>query len=104
MMGIDRRDFIKIAGLTMLGIAGKQTGDVLLCQGLPQTSRSPKALTATRWAMVINPQLCLQESGCRDCINACHNEHNVPDFGNPKDEIKWIWKEPFEHAFLEQEH
>jgi molybdopterin-containing oxidoreductase family iron-sulfur binding subunit len=28
----------------------------------------------------------------------------VPDLGNPKDEVKWIWREPFEHVFQEQEY
>lgn len=37
-------------------------------------------------------------------MDACHTYHNVPDFGNPKDEIKWIWKESFHGAFHEQEH
>lgn len=33
------------------------------------------------------------------CIDACNNIHNIPDFGNTKDEIKWIWKDSFEAAF-----
>ncbi len=36
---------------------------------------------------------------CTDCIVACHTLHNVPNFGNPKDEIKWIWQEPFSVVF-----
>jgi len=35
---------------------------------------------------------------CKDCILACHSVHNVPDMGT-KDEIKWIWREDFAHAF-----
>jgi molybdopterin-containing oxidoreductase family iron-sulfur binding subunit len=30
--------------------------------------------------------------------------HNVPDFGNPKDEVKWIWKEHYAEAFPNQKH
>jgi molybdopterin-containing oxidoreductase family iron-sulfur binding subunit len=37
------------------------------------------------------------------CVEACHTVHNVPDLGNPKDEVKWLWPEPFEHAFPEQD-
>ena len=33
------------------------------------------------------------------CIEACHTNFNVPDFGNSKDEIKWLWKMPFANAF-----
>jgi molybdopterin-containing oxidoreductase family iron-sulfur binding subunit len=39
-----------------------------------------------------------------DCITACHGVHNVPDFGNPKDEVKWIWTEPFAAAFPGENH
>ena len=35
--------------------------------------------------------------------DACHTEHNVPDLGNPKVEIKWIWQETYEHAFPGQQ-
>jgi molybdopterin-containing oxidoreductase family iron-sulfur binding subunit len=28
----------------------------------------------------------------------------VPDFGNPKDEIKWIWPAPYEEVFPEQKN
>jgi len=38
------------------------------------------------------------------CVEACHRTHNVPNHGNPKEEIKWIWKETFEHSFPGQEH
>ena len=31
-------------------------------------------------------------------IEACHAIHNVPHFENKRHEIKWIWKEKFEHA------
>ena len=44
------------------------------------------------------------ENTAKACRDACHITHNVPDFGNAKDEIKWIWTEPFGHAFPEQEH
>ena len=40
----------------------------------------------------------------RDCIAACHRVHNVPEIDNPKDEVKWIWKEHFAEAFPDQEH
>ena len=53
---------------------------------------------------MVDLNACREEDGCRDCIDACHRVHNVPDFGNPKDEVKWIWQVPFEGAFPEQEH
>jgi molybdopterin-containing oxidoreductase family iron-sulfur binding subunit len=54
--------------------------------------------------MVIDIKKCLEEENCTKCMEACHAAHNVPQFDNPKDEIKWIWKEQFEQAFPSQEH
>ena len=50
-----------------------------------------------RWGMVIDMRRCVD--GCEKCIDACHVKHNVPDFGNPKDEIKWIWKSDYKKVF-----
>ena len=50
-----------------------------------------------RWGMVINMRKCID--GCVKCIDACHEKHNVPDFGNSKDEIKWIWKNEYKKVF-----
>jgi Fe-S-cluster-containing dehydrogenase component len=112
-MSVERRKFLKLAGLAALGVAGGTTGRVLaedsLAVDTPQaqtpvadTARGP--LTAKRWAMVIDVRKCREQADCNDCQAACHLVHNVPDFGNPKDEIKWIWKESFEHAFHDQEN
>jgi molybdopterin-containing oxidoreductase family iron-sulfur binding subunit len=98
-MNYTRRIFLKIAGLSLIemGIRPALSGDEA-----PRFSRSPEELVAKRWAMVINPKKC--PGGCRECIDACHRVHNVPDFGNTKDEIKWIWNEPFRDAFPGQAH
>ncbi len=103
-MGIDRRKFIKLSGVAALGLAGHALGDSLSLSDSTTVKPSYEhPLVGKRWAMVIDLQKCRQHEGCRDCITACHKEHNVPDFGNPKDEVKWIWEESFEHAFHEQE-
>ena len=49
---------------------------------------------------------CRREDGCRDCTLACNSAHNIPSFENPKDQVKWIWKEPFGQALpdMEQGH
>jgi molybdopterin-containing oxidoreductase family iron-sulfur binding subunit len=46
----------------------------------------------------------MEHEDCDDCVRACHLIHNVPEFDSSKDEIKWIWKETFHHAFHEMEH
>jgi molybdopterin-containing oxidoreductase family iron-sulfur binding subunit len=49
--------------------------------------------------MVIDTRRCNEREGCTACIDACHKLHNVPQFGERRHEIKWIWKEPYKHAF-----
>ncbi|MBD3402354.1 4Fe-4S ferredoxin, partial [candidate division GN15 bacterium] len=108
-MGLDRRKFIKVSGLTALALAGGKgmtafgQSDSAAVTSKPEGSLE-NPLTAKRWAMVVNLSKCREADGCTACINACHKVHNVPDFGNPKDEIKWIWKEHFEHAFHDHKH
>jgi len=104
-MGIGRRGFIKIAGLTAIaGALGKKPGHVFANENILETAPTKESLAGQRWAMVVDLRKCLQEKGCTKCMDACHKVHNVPKFDNPKDEIKWIWKESFEHTFEEQEH
>jgi Fe-S-cluster-containing dehydrogenase component len=97
-MSVDRREFLKLAGLSAaLGIVGK-TASEALAQGLPDPAAYDRPLTAGRWAMVIDLRR-WTEDDARACVAACHREHNVPAFDNPKDEIKWMWTEHFAHAF-----
>jgi len=84
---MDRRKFLKITGLSLAG---------LTIQPAFRLFSKPEQ---KRWAMVINLDACSKKDGCRDCIDACHRVHNVPDLANPKDEVKWIWNAPFERVF-----
>lgn len=112
-MSADRRKFLKLAGLTALGLAGGKAADLLADDSLevippdtlPALSLEPgKPLVGKRWAMVVDLHKCAAEGNCDKCMRACHVSHNVPEFPNKKDEIKWIWKESFHHAFHEVEH
>jgi len=105
-MGVDRRKFLKIAGVSVLGLSVKPAVD-FLWQGKVEASQftqNPKALTAKRWAMVVDTRKCANKKDCKDCIEACHRIHNVPDIPDPKREIKWIWKDSYKHTFPEQEY
>ena len=103
-MEIDRRGFLKIGGLAVFGTVAKPVFDVFSSLRLPETKPSEEALVGKRWFMVIDPKACLAKDGCRDCIDACHRVHNVPDIGDPKEEVKWISQVPYEGAFPEDEH
>jgi molybdopterin-containing oxidoreductase family iron-sulfur binding subunit len=91
---------LKIAGVVSFGAAAFPLRDLLASAALPQES----PLTAKRWGMVINLRKCQQQDGCRKCIDACHGAHNVPQIDSAEEEIKWIWKESYHHAFHDQEH
>ncbi len=104
-MSIDRRQFLKIAGFsTILGI-GAATAVNSVRRDAAEASQvepGPDALKAKRWGFVIDMSKFKTDDDFRRVIHACHSIHNVPDFGEPKDEIKWIWKDAFDRVFPEQ--
>src|SRR3990170_8568010 len=85
-MGMDRREFIRLAGLSaLLGLGGKGAFEIVRPgQALAGFEPEPKALEGKRWVMVVNMQK-MTEATAQKCIEACHRVHNVPDFQNPKD-------------------
>lgn len=99
-MAMDRREFLKIGGVAAaLGIGAVAVGDTILGKDLGASEAAPIVPSSnTRWGMVIDLKKFTEEDYKR-CIEACHTIHNVPDFGNKKDEIKWLWTTSFEHAF-----
>ncbi len=102
-MSVDRRGFLKLAGCaSVLGIGGAKVASAVAGSAGGTYDHPHHATTARRWAMVIQVHKCLKDEGCTACKDACHLAHNVPSFDNPKDEIKWIWRESFHHAFPEQ--
>lgn len=95
-----RRRFLKIAGLSVLGLGAKPVVDAVAAGEPTKFESDPKALKGKRWAMVVDQKKCAQaKEGCKDCVEACNIAHNIPQFDNPKDEVKWIWQAPFENAF-----
>ena len=119
-MGINRREFIRIAGLsTLIGLGGKSAWEILAPGEVDAAiAEKPQALKATRWAMVIDMRKVDEQVAAR-CAQACHLVHNVPDLSQPVDakdalptevaarqQLKWIWTEQFHNAFPgdEQEH
>jgi len=107
-----RRNFLKIAGISALGLSAKPVYNAFAVSeehGEKKEARIiPKkgALKAKRWAMVIDTTKFESEEDLKPIIEACHKIHNIPAFENKRHEIKWIWEEEFKHAFpdLENEH
>ena len=88
-MGMDRRKFMKIAGISAIGVGGvAQPASRLLGREVEGALEKAPPLHAKRWAMVIDLKKCNEAGDCTGCIDACNQVHNVPDFDNPKDEVK----------------
>lgn len=104
-MSIDRREFLKIAGLAGAGI-GLAGVNLLFRTGVDASQFSPPAgaLTAKRWGMVVDIRKFSTDEDYSSVIEACHRVHNVPHINNPDDEVKWIWTDTFKHAFPGQQN
>ena len=100
-----RRSFLKIAGISALGIGAKPIIDGLAASAPsgeiaePQVRHKPEALTAKHWAMVIDTTQFKSEEDLKPLIAACHSIHNVPELKNKNHEIKWIWEGAYPNAF-----
>lgn len=103
-MELDRRKFLQLAGLALLALAAKPVLNMLTKHDLADASGGQIIVKniKKRMAMVIDLKVCKAADGCVDCINACHLAHNVPEIGNRKEEIKWIWNVSYEQAFAKQ--
>lgn len=101
-MSMNRRKFLTVSGLAAaaFGVAGKQAVE-LFAQGRV----TDENLVGKRWGMVVDLREFDKDPSLLDvCINSCHSRHNVPDIDTKKHEMKWVWKEEFHHAFVEQEN
>jgi molybdopterin-containing oxidoreductase family iron-sulfur binding subunit len=96
-MSMKRRSFLKIAGLGIAGASGVPVAGALVSGA--RTEQGAQALQGKRWALVVDERKCLTKEGCTACIDACHRAHNVPAHAEPRHEVKWVWKEKFEHVF-----
>jgi molybdopterin-containing oxidoreductase family iron-sulfur binding subunit len=118
-----RREFLKVAGIsTIAGLGAPAVVDRLISGSSPISARAAQALdpaqhgaegkveseghgeetvkSGIRYGMVIDVGKFNTEPGLAEkCVHACHTEHNVPNFPNKKDEIKWIWLTHYENAF-----
>jgi molybdopterin-containing oxidoreductase family iron-sulfur binding subunit len=113
-MDTNRRNFLKVAGFTTLaGLGGTAVVDRLVAgAGMAQASAAAShgaehaaagASSATRWGMIIDIKKFYQDPGLGEkVVAACHKVHNVPDFPEKRDEIKWIWMTHFANAFPEK--
>ncbi len=100
-MSTTRRKFLQMAGLTALGWSLRPSFLRASTETATENGRE-KALHAKRWAMAIDTKA-LNDSIMQKCIDVCNKIHNIPQIDS-EEEIKWIWKAPFEHLFPGQMH
>ncbi len=102
-MNINRRQFLRRAGMiTALGLGSSFVITSFGKKAVAEASgsaKAPKDLQAKRWAMVVDMSKFKTDADYNKVIEICHSIHNVPDFPNTKDEIKWIWKDDYLHTF-----
>ena len=122
-----RREFLKIAGIsTLAGIGAPAVVDRLVTGSFPLAAKAAREVThgdspdkeasttdhgettvptGKRYGMVIDVRKFIENPGLADkCSKACHTVHNVPQFADKTDEIKWIWLTNYENAFTEHSH
>jgi molybdopterin-containing oxidoreductase family iron-sulfur binding subunit len=111
-METSRRHFLKIAGISALGIGVSSplikaiaSSDGGHAPAAAQIVTGENALKAKQWAMVIDTRKFESADALTPIIEACHKIHNVPDLAEvqKRHEIKWIWKEEYKHIFSDQE-
>jgi Fe-S-cluster-containing dehydrogenase component len=105
-MKSSRRSFLKIAGITALGLGAKPVLDVMASSSetaAPKTTKGETALSAKRWGMVIDTRKLQSEEDLEPMIEVCDKIHNIPKFENKNHEIKWLWAEEFKHEFPMQQ-
>ena len=107
-MPVDRRGFLKIAGLAgAAGLGGARALEALAEDGKGEWhafDRAKETVANGRWAMVVLVRKCMEaDEHCHQCMSACHEAHNVPHIEDTDDEVKWIWRQDFHGTFPEQE-
>lgn len=106
----ERRDFLKIAGVAAAAGVGAGSAFHSLLSGEVQAAGLKRAgkvkvKADLRLGMAIDINRFLANpSLAQRCIDACHSFHNVPNFGNDKDEVKWLWTDNFENVFVKDSH
>ncbi len=87
---MDKRDFIKIVGGTMLFGVSSTYAFRFLTSSFAGWSDEGSPLVGKRYGMVIDLTKC--KPGCTACMDACRNENNVTYHEDPRWDNHWIRK------------
>ena len=107
-MESSRRNFLKIAGISAVGLGTQPVLNVFASSDSSEEAatmtKGKDALTAKHWGMVIDTRKFKSSEDLEPIIEVCNKIHNIPEFKNKRHEIKWIWEEGYEHAFPTKEN
>ncbi|PIE59881.1 MAG: 4Fe-4S ferredoxin [Desulfobulbus propionicus] len=113
-----RRDFLKVAGISTLGCLGGAAAVERLANASSEGQAHapakhaevkghgvPAATDGKRYGMVIDIRQFQHDPSLGEKVmRACINAHNVPEFPEKRDEIKWVWMTNYENCFPEKSH
>jgi len=114
-----RRDFLKVAGIsTLAGLGGTTVVDRFVSGTSPvaahasgdehhqEDAHAPAAApTGKRYGMVVDLREFRKDPSLGETVErACIKAHNIPEFPQKKDEIKWIWMVDYANCFPEKSH
>jgi Fe-S-cluster-containing dehydrogenase component len=103
-MSMDRRKFLKIAGLAGLGLSFSAK-DFVLMSPVEASEGHSLPSSGVRLGIAIDVRK-LTDEDYKRMIDACHTVHNVPTLipekNDKKNEVKWIWTDTYDHVFTEQ--
>nr|WP_321465513.1 4Fe-4S dicluster domain-containing protein [uncultured Desulfobulbus sp.] len=119
-MDTNRRNFLKVAGIsTLAGLGGTAVVDRLVAgvnvahastegghgaehAAAPAAHSAPADPNVNRYGLVIDLRKIQEDPSLGEkIVNACIKTHNIPQFPDKKDEIKWVWMTNYENAFPE---
>jgi molybdopterin-containing oxidoreductase family iron-sulfur binding subunit len=92
---MERRDFLKVAGGTLLAGASSAYAARFLITSIGGSAGSDIPLSDKKWGMVIDLDKC--RPGCTACLKACRHENNVAHLGDDRWDIHWIRKVTLEN-------
>ncbi len=111
-MSMDRREFLKAAGLSAVaGLGAKGAFDLFMPGDVDASEHEghsehgeghggvAEAGPKVRLAMAIDVLQLKDHSKVDKIRAACDNAHNIPHWDSKDDEIKWIWEDEYEHVF-----
>jgi molybdopterin-containing oxidoreductase family iron-sulfur binding subunit len=87
---MDRRDFLKTAGGTLVAGTSCAYAFRLLTAATAIDPGSDPQMSLRKWGMVIDLTKC--QKGCTACVDACREENNVAHHGDDRWDIHWIRK------------